>query len=128
MAYFGAPIATPDHAARGVRCAIAMQSRLAALNRRRAARGEPPLNIGVGVHTGTAVLGDVGASRRREYTAIGDAVNVAARMQEATKTEGVPILVSEDTVRRAGAALGFVPAGTLDLRGRAQPLESYVPA
>src|SRR5262245_6080195 len=128
MAYFGAPIGTPDHAARGVRCAIAMQGRLAELNRRRAARGEPPLNVGVGVHTGTAVLGDVGASRRREYTAIGDAVNVAARVQEATKTEGVPILVTEETVRRAGAALGFVPAGTLDLRGRAQPLESYVPA
>jgi len=128
MAYFGAPLATPDHATRGVRCAIAMQDRLTELNRRRVARGEPPLCVGVGVHTGTAVLGDVGASRRREYTAIGDAVNVAARMQEATKREGVPILVSEDTVRRAGAALGFVPAGTLDLRGRAQPLESYVPA
>jgi adenylate cyclase len=128
MAYFGAPIATPDHAARGVRCALAMQGRLAELNRRRAARGEPPLHIGVGVHTGTAVLGDIGASRRREYTAIGDAVNVAARVQQATKTEGVPILVSGETVRRAGSAIGFAPAGTLDLPGRVQPLESYVPA
>jgi adenylate cyclase len=128
MAYFGAPIAAPDHAVRGVRCAVAMQGRLAELNRRRAERGEPPLHIGVGVHTGIAVLGDIGARRRREYTAIGDAVNVAARVQQATKAEGVPVLVSGATVRLAGSAIGFAPAGTLDLPGRAQPLESYVPA
>jgi class 3 adenylate cyclase len=128
MAYFGAPIATSDHAARAVRCALDMQSGLADLNRRRAARGEPPLQIGIGVHTGIAVLGDVGASRRREYTAIGDAVNVAARVQQATKTEGVPILVSAETMRRAGSTFGFVPAGRLDLPGRAEPLESWAPA
>jgi len=128
MAYFGAPIGMPDHAERGVRCALAMRRRLEELNRRRAARGECALHIGVGVHTGTAVLGDVGARRRREYTAIGDAVNVAARVQQATKAEGVAILVSAETVRRAGAAMAFAPAGVLDLPGRTQQLESYVPA
>jgi len=128
MAYFGAPIATSDHAARAVRCALDMQSGLADLNRQRAARGEPALQIGIGVHTGIAVLGDVGARSRREYTAIGDAVNVAARVQQATKTEGVPILVSAETMRRAGSTFGFVPAGRLDLPGRAEPLESWAPA
>jgi adenylate cyclase len=128
MAYFGAPIATPDHAARGVHCAIAMQARLSELNRRRTALGQPPLQMGIGVHTGLAVLGDIGAPRRREYTAIGDAVNVAARIQQATRTEGVPILVSAETARRAGSAIGFVPAGLLDLPGRTGLLESYVPA
>jgi adenylate cyclase len=128
MAYFGAPIGMPDHAERGVRCALAMRRRLEELNARRTARGDAPLHIGVGVHTGTAVLGDVGARRRREYTAIGDAVNVAARVQQATKSEGVPILVSAETARRAGRAIGFAPAGTLELPGRTEPLESYVPA
>jgi adenylate cyclase len=128
MAYFGAPIAMPDHATRAVRCALAMRRRLEELNRRRAARGESALHIGVGVHTGVAVLGDVGARRRREYTAIGDAVNVAARVQQATKSEGVAILVSAETVRQAGTAMAFAPAGVLDLPGRTQPLESYVPA
>src|SRR5262249_11617183 len=128
MAYFGAPITTPDHAARGVRCAVAMQRRLEGLNARRAARDQPPLHIGVGVHTATAVVGDVGARRRREYTAIGDAGNVAARVQQATKSEGVPILVSGETARRAAAAMGFALAGRLDLPGRVEPLEGYVPA
>src|SRR5262249_11665020 len=81
-------LATPDHATRGVRCAIAMQDRLAELNRRRVARGEPPLCVGVGVHTGTAVLGDVGASRPREDTALRDPLDAAARIPEAPKTAG----------------------------------------
>src|SRR5262249_30292840 len=74
MAYFGAPLPTPAPAPRGVRGASARRAGRAELTRRRVAGGEPPLCVGVGVHTGTAVLGDVGASRRREYTAIGDAV------------------------------------------------------
>ena len=57
IAYFGAPIGTPDHAARAMRCALAMRRRLEELNRRRAARGEPSLHIGVGVHTSTRLPG-----------------------------------------------------------------------
>jgi adenylate cyclase len=127
MAYFGAPLAQPDHAARAVRCALAMQAALARLNVERSSRGEPPLRMGIGIHTGTVVVGDVGARRRREYTAIGDAVNVAARMEELTKAEGVDILVSDATRRHAGGAFAFSPARAVALRGRTETVATHVP-
>ncbi len=75
----------------------------------------------------TVVVGDIGTPRRREYTAIGDAVNVAARIEEFTKVVGAPILVSEVTRRQAGDAIEFAGAGPAHLRGRSQAVEVYEP-
>jgi adenylate cyclase len=127
MAYFGAPVPSGDHPLRGVRCALAMQDGLRAMNARRAALGEAPLRMGIGVHTGPVVLGDIGAPNRREYTAIGDTVNVAARIEQLTKVHQVPILVSDATRTLVGAALAFEAAAPLAVKGKPDPLRCHAP-
>lgn len=128
LAYFGAPVPQPDHAERAVRCALAMQAALTELNTRRQGRDESVLRMGIGVHTGTVVLGDIGAPRRREYTLIGDAVNVASRLQDETKRLRVGILVSDVTRSQVGPAVAFDTVGSLTLRGRGAPLSAHTPS
>ena len=85
MAVFGAPIAHPDHSARAIRTALAMQEGIDGLNERRLRDGKEPIAVGIGVSAGEAVAGTVGTEDRMEYTVIGDSVNLAARLESNAK-------------------------------------------
>lgn len=134
LAYFNAPVRQADHAGRAVSCALAMVDRLGVLNRERLGRGEEPLRIGIGIHSGSAVVGNVGAANRREFTAIGDTVNLASRLQSLTRDRGADILMSESVREAAGSAAtsgaaGFrlEPAGRAEVRGRREGVELFIP-
>jgi adenylate cyclase len=126
MAFFGAPLPQPDHAACACRAAREMLARLERLNERWTAAGRPRLEIGIGIHSGEAVVGFVGdVERRLEYTAIGDAVNLASRLQDLTKELDAPVLVSEETARRAGSSFATRPLGARRIRGREEAVDVF---
>ena len=105
MAFWGAPLQDPHHATQAVEAALAMQKRVRGLDTPFAKRGWPMLHIGVGINCGEMSVGDMGSKFRRAYTVMGDAVNIASRLESLTKEYGVGILVSENIVQ---AAPGFV--------------------
>jgi class 3 adenylate cyclase len=122
MAVFGAPRPVEDHAGRAGRCAVAMQRRQAELNAEARALGLPVSDIGIGLNTGTVIAGLVGGAGRVDYTVIGDAVNVAQRLQSEAKAG--EILASAATMARF-AWPAAQPVGTRLLKGRQQPVDVY---
>ena len=115
MALFGAPVAAPTAPRDGVRAAIAMQRAMQTLKAERMKRNAVPFDIGIGLHCGPAVVGNIGSSDRVQYTAIGDTVNVASRL--VGKASAGQIIVSED-IRAKVPDSGFDPLGEVELKGR----------
>jgi len=127
MAMWGAPLDDPEHARRAVACALDMADVLKAFKRELGAE-HTDFDVGIGLHSGPAVVGLMGSQTRRlEYTAIGDTVNLASRIEGLTKDAKRRILVSRDTVERCGGAFDFVSCGTFPVKGRAQPVELFEP-
>jgi adenylate cyclase len=102
LACWGVPDGDPHHARNAMQAALDMRTKLVELNAWREQRGEPPLRIGIGLHTGVVAAGMLGGSEQHEYTIIGDAVNLASRVEGLTKALGVDILVSESTWKEGG--------------------------
>jgi adenylate cyclase len=128
MAYFGAPLEDPDHARHGVLCALDMVAGLEALNRDRAARGLPALDVAIGLHTGPVIVADVGAvGRRQDFTAIGDTVNTASRLEGLSKERGRRITCSEQTRAAAGAGFTWKAEPDALVRGKAVPVRTWSP-
>ena len=126
MAFWGAPMVDAEHARNGVLCALEMQKQCAPLNARFAARGWPSLRIGVGVNSGTVRVGDMGSRIRRAYTAMGDAVNVASRLEGRTKIYGVEILVGEATRGRVKDVV-FREVDRIKVKGKDEAVTIYEP-
>ncbi len=126
MALWGAPLDDRDHARRAVACALDMADTLAVF-KREFGEGATDFDVGIGVHSGPAVVGLIGSEKRREYTAIGDTVNLASRIEGLTKDAKRRILVSRDTMEQCADAFDFVSCGTFPVKGRAQPVELFEP-
>ena len=125
MAVFGAPIVHPDDARRAVRAAVRMQKRMESLREKWSGEQKPVLEIGIGVNTGEAVVGDVGFSKHREYAVIGDTTNLAARIEKLNKEYATKILVSESTCALLDDSFTTRCLGEARITGKSQPIRLY---
>jgi len=125
MAAFGIPVGHEDDADRAVRAAIAMIETLNKWNLQRTTDGRLPVNIGIGLNTDTVVSGNIGSSKRMDFTIIGDGVNLAARLESACKQYGSKILISEFTMRRLKGTYRLREIDLVVVKGKTRPVAIY---
>ena len=126
MAFWGAPIDAPDHAALAVRAALEMTREIERINAERDRAGLPRIGVGIGLNTGEMCVGDMGSDVRRSYTVVGDAVNLGSRLESLSRRYGVDIVASETTRRQAP---GFVwqELDLVRVKGKAQTVAVHTP-
>ena len=129
MAVFGSPVPHPDHARRAVKAALGMAREAAGfqewMTKRFPNRGLANFGIGVGLFTGEAVIGDIGTPKRKEFTAIGDTVNAASRLEGITKDLKIVIAASESTVKAAGEGVQIGKMESVHVKGRSEAILVY---
>jgi len=133
MAFWNAPVEEPDHAVRAIEAAAEMLAAVDRLNEERSKEAEAaglaflPLRIGIGINTGSCVVGNMGSDFRFNYSALGDPVNLAARLESETKGFGVPILVGEDTARHVDGRIALAELDRIAVKGKSQVVAVYAP-
>lgn len=125
MAFFGAPVAQEDHAYNACVCALESIERLKIIQKEFADRGWPPIEIGIGVNSGAMSVGNMGSKIVQSYTVLGDAVNLGARLEAATKSYGARILVGEDTYEQVKDQLVFREVDRVRVKGKQLPVRAY---
>jgi adenylate cyclase len=123
MALFGAPVSHPDDPARAVRTALEMMEVLGQLNETRRRRGDPEIQIGIGINTGEVVAGYLGSSKALEYTVIGDTVNTGARLCSLAKAG--QIIISQNTYEHVRDAFEVVELPPTHVKGKSEALKVY---
>ena len=123
MAIFGAPLDLEGHEDKAIECAKQIAINMEELNVEFAAKGLPPIKIGIGINSGEAIIGNMGSEQRFDYTAIGDAVNIAARLESGTKAAGVDVLIGFST--RKGSSIKLKPLSPIEAKGKAEKLKVY---
>ena len=123
MAFWNAPLDQPAHETKAIICAKLIMNNISELNEQLKKESLPAVEIGIGINSGTAVIGNMGSESRFDYTAIGDAVNVAARLESATKEHGHNLLIGEDTARFCAFDLKFV--NEISVKGKEKLLRVY---
>ena len=125
MAFWGAPAALDDHAWHACAAAVRISQRMATLNAQWAAEGLAPLQIRIGIHCDAVMVGNIGSKHRMSYTVMGDAVNLASRLEGINKEYGTQICVSQSIYREVGERLALRPIDEVTVKGRRTALNIY---
>ena len=128
MAFWGAPVIDAGHADHAVQAALAMTRQLGALNAELQQRGLPPIGVGIGLNSGLVCVGDMGSNIRRSYTVMGDAVNLASRIEALTRHYGVELLAGQSTREACvDPSLCWIEVDRVRVKGKAQPVTLFTP-
>ena len=125
MAFWNAPIANPKHKQMAIKSAIEMQTELVKLNKRLIAEGLPQINIGIGINSGEALVGNMGSEQRFDYSVIGDAVNLASRLESSSKTLGKTLVIGEETRRTIENKFSFEYIDSITVKGKTEKIKVY---
>jgi len=125
MAFWNAPLDVKDHQMLAVMSASQMQTELVKLNEELTAEGLPEINIGIGINTGQALVGNMGSDQRFDYSVIGDAVNLASRLESSSKTLGKTLVISENTMKGIEHIFPFEYIDSITVKGKTEPIKVY---
>lgn len=125
MAVYGSPLPLDDHQWMALQTAIEMRHRLAVFNAQRAAHNQQPIRIGIGINSDVVISGNIGSSKRMEFTAIGDGVNLGSRLESASKQYGTDIIISENTYHPCADRIWARELDRIRVKGKTQPVSIY---